>query len=116
MLDYWPWIAIGVGLVALLFASRRSRAPIWIGLREGSTRSGGGEHGFHVRGPRDHELEHQAQASPRRLDSSGVMQMVISTLVLLSALFIILSGRYGDAEQKWAFGVIGTVIGFWFKK
>ena len=36
--------------------------------------------------------------------------------VLAAALFVILSGRYGDAEAKWAFGVVGTILGYWLKK
>lgn len=45
------------------------------------------------------------------------MPVVISMMVLGSALFVILSNNtYGDAQQKWAFGVVGTIIGYWFKK
>jgi hypothetical protein len=45
------------------------------------------------------------------------MPVIISIIVLLSALFVILSNNtYGDAQQKWAFGVVGTIIGYWFKK
>ncbi len=47
----------------------------------------------------------------------GLMPIVISILVLLSALYVVLSGTaYTDAEQKWAFGAIGTLLGYWLKK
>ncbi len=45
------------------------------------------------------------------------MPMIISIIVLVSALFVILSkNAYGETQQKWAIGVIGTIIGYWLKK
>jgi hypothetical protein len=44
-----------------------------------------------------------------------VMIVVISVIVLGCSLFVILSKRYDDATQKWAFGAVGTIIGFWLK-
>jgi len=45
------------------------------------------------------------------------MPTVLSLLVVLSALYVILSkDMYPDAQQKWAFGVVGTVLGYWFKR
>ena len=45
------------------------------------------------------------------------MTIVLSLLVVLSALYVILSkDMYPDAQQKWAFGVVGTVLGYWFKR
>jgi len=45
------------------------------------------------------------------------MPVVLSLLVVLSALYVILSkDMYPDAQQKWAFGVVGTVLGYWFKR
>lgn len=43
------------------------------------------------------------------------MPELISLIVLISALFVILSSNYAEGEQKWAFGVIGTIIGYWLK-
>jgi hypothetical protein len=47
---------------------------------------------------------------------SEVMPIVVSIAVLGSALFVVLSGGYAEAEQKWAFGAIGTILGYWLKK
>lgn len=44
------------------------------------------------------------------------MPEVVTVVVLLAALFVILSRGYGDAEQKWAYGAIGTLLGYWLKK
>ena len=48
--------------------------------------------------------------------SSGtreIMQIVISVVILGASLYIILSKKYPADVQKWAYGAIGTVIGFW---
>ena len=46
----------------------------------------------------------------------GMYMRVITCLaVLFSALYIILSHNYDAAEQRWAFGAVGTVLGYWFK-
>lgn len=39
---------------------------------------------------------------------------LLSLLVLLSALYVILSKSYNSDSQKWAFGAVGTVLGYWF--
>lgn len=45
------------------------------------------------------------------------MPIVVSLLVLLSALYVILAkDHYADAHQKWAFGIIGTILGYWLKR
>ena len=63
----------------------------------------------------------QAAAKRRRADGAGpawlpmTMQVVVTVVLLAAALFIVLSGRYNDGTQKFAFGTIGTIVGFWFK-
>jgi hypothetical protein len=44
-----------------------------------------------------------------------IMQIVISMIVLASGLWVVLSGKYQTTEKHWAYGAIGTIIGFWFK-
>jgi hypothetical protein len=41
------------------------------------------------------------------------MAMVVSLAILGSALYVFLSDKYPDASQKWAFGAIGLVAGYW---
>lgn len=41
------------------------------------------------------------------------MQVLLSLVLVAGALFVILSGKYDDATQKWAYGIVGTVIGYW---
>ncbi len=44
-----------------------------------------------------------------------IMMVVVSLAVLGSSLFVILSGRYDDGTQKWAFGAVGSMVGFWLR-
>ena len=57
----------------------------------------------------------EATAARKAIDAKTVMMIVVSVLVLCSSLFIILSKGYDAASQKWAFGVVGTIVGFWFR-
>lgn len=43
------------------------------------------------------------------------MPIIVSIAVLASSLFIILSKGYEGDEQKWAFGIVGTILGYWLK-
>lgn len=43
------------------------------------------------------------------------MPVFISVAVLLSGLYMILSGEYPEPDKKWAFGMIGTIVGYWLK-
>jgi hypothetical protein len=43
------------------------------------------------------------------------MQVAISLIILAAAFYIILFGGYDGDQQKWAYGSIGTVVGFWLK-
>jgi hypothetical protein len=41
------------------------------------------------------------------------MRVVISIVLLGSALWVILSGKYAPADRHWAYGALGTIIGAW---
>lgn len=44
-----------------------------------------------------------------------VMQVLISMALLVAGFYVILSNNYQAAEKHWAYGAMGTVIGFWLK-
>jgi hypothetical protein len=44
-----------------------------------------------------------------------VMAAVITVVLLGVSLFIVLSKSFDESSKKWAFGTIGTIIGFWLK-
>jgi hypothetical protein len=43
----------------------------------------------------------------------AVMQIAISFIVLGASLYAVLSKKYDADVQKWAYGAIGTVMGYW---
>lgn len=49
-------------------------------------------------------------------DSKLIMSFIITVLVLAACLYVILARKYTDADKKWAYGAIGTILGFWLGK
>jgi hypothetical protein len=48
--------------------------------------------------------------------SNLVIQVFISAALLAAAVGAILSESYEITDKHWAFGAIGTVMGFWFHR
>jgi hypothetical protein len=48
------------------------------------------------------------------INIDDIARVVLSLLLFLGALWVILSQRYTATDRHWAFGAVGTVIGFWF--
>jgi hypothetical protein len=44
---------------------------------------------------------------------AAVAQVVISGVLLMVSLFVVLSSAYGPKDKHWAYGTIGTIVGFW---
>ena len=87
-LESLAWIIIGLGL-GLLFV----RGAMKIG-----------------RGSRSGALAHTPSAFSEQL-----MPVALSAIALVAALFIILSNRSSGESQKWAYGVVGVILGYWLK-
>lgn len=49
------------------------------------------------------------------MNYSLTAQLVISAVLLVAALFVILTKRYPAQDKHWAYGALGTVVGFWLK-
>ncbi len=73
----------------------------------------------------DQELERLLKATKRTIlkmeDLERVVQIarqfmapVLSLVVAAVALAIILSRKYSAESEKWAYGTMGTILGFWF--
>ncbi|WP_265595612.1 hypothetical protein [Verrucomicrobium sp. BvORR106] len=43
------------------------------------------------------------------------MRIVVTLSVLGCCLGVILFGSYDDGTQKWAFGSIGAILGYWLR-
>jgi hypothetical protein len=52
---------------------------------------------------------------PAQIDAGQkfLVQVVLTLLILGSSLFVILSGRYPPTDKQWAYGVTGTIFGYW---
>jgi hypothetical protein len=50
-----------------------------------------------------------------RQDWLVLARIGFSGAVLLIAAVIILTNAYPDSHLKWAFGVVGVVLGYWLK-
>jgi hypothetical protein len=48
-------------------------------------------------------------------DPGMLMQVIVSLAVLGGSLLVVLSKKYQSVEKHWAFGVIGTIVGFWLR-
>ncbi len=49
------------------------------------------------------------------LSLKNVVMIIISLAVLGSSLYIILSKGYDEGTMKWAYGVVGSILGFWIR-
>jgi len=74
-----------------------------------------------VRSVRDKEelelskLKQRLPKSKATLSLRDVMMVVVSLAVLGTALYLIVSDRADSGSQKWAFGAVGSIIGFWLR-
>jgi hypothetical protein len=49
------------------------------------------------------------------LTAEFVVQAGVTAVLLIATLLVILSKRYADADKRWAYATIGTIVGFWLK-
>ena len=56
-----------------------------------------------------------AAAAAEEGNARLVVAIVVTGVVLAAGLYVILSGKYDDAEKKWAFGAVGTILGYWLR-
>lgn len=97
MIKKLPWFIIGTGII-VLFAGRSLYSVI---------------HNIFVS---NFKVINEELASISITNLDTWMTAFLSGAVTLSALYIILANNvYSEGHQKWAFGVIGTILGYWFK-
>ncbi len=44
-----------------------------------------------------------------------LMQVLVTLTVLVACLFVVLSDAYDANSKHWAYGTLGTIIGFWLR-
>ena len=64
------------------------------------------------------DLLSQQTASPVAavLSMREWVQIIISVVLLIASLFVVLSPKYGPRDKHWAYGTIGTLVGFWLRQ
>ncbi len=55
----------------------------------------------------------QRSSATLGFDVRQLVQIIISVLLLLASLFVVLSSKYAPKDKHWAYGTIGTLVGFW---
>ena len=70
--------------------------------------------------PRRHyRLDPDAVAAPPSFAAMLLQRVrmihIVTMLLLLASFWIILSNQYDDDVQKWAFGAMGSIVGFWLR-
>ena len=40
-------------------------------------------------------------------------QIAVTLILLIASFFIILSKKYGQADRRWAYATVGTILGYW---
>ena len=56
------------------------------------------------------------QTSSIWLDPNHFMPVLVTFAVLCSALYMILWQQQGMEAQKWSYGALGTILGFWLNR
>jgi len=44
------------------------------------------------------------------------MKIVISLVLLALSAWIISSSKFAPKDKHWAYGIVGTLLGFWFRQ
>ena len=48
-------------------------------------------------------------------DWNALGRIVFSLVAMVVASYVILSKGYPDAHVKWAFGIMGVIVGYWLR-
>ncbi len=51
--------------------------------------------------------------APIQASTLLAVRLAITFIVLVAALYIILSQKYPADSEKWAYGVVGLLLGYW---
>lgn len=46
-------------------------------------------------------------------DLYKIMKVIVSLLILIPALCKIMGNKNNTNDKKWAYGVVGTILGYW---
>jgi hypothetical protein len=112
-MSYLPIILFALTVVALGYTSfKRKKFEINISLW------GSREVGATIR-TRDEAYKGKVDpplcAPLNKFSLRGRMQVLVSLVLMASAVLIVLSHAYDPQEKHWAYGTLGTILGFWLR-
>ena len=115
----WPWIIISAGLIGLFGFDYLSQF-----IKTFVNYLSPGIEGYKPPAKTTKDNRHlKLRAKTKDSKSKATthqyewMKFVLSLLVTLVALYVIINNHeYGEDGQKWSYGVIGLVLGHWFKR
>jgi|ERR1700680_299734 len=55
-----------------------------------------------------------AKAIERQTSRLGI-QMFLTATLMAAAFFIIVSKRYDLSDKRWAYGIVGMIVGYWLR-
>lgn len=55
-----------------------------------------------------------AKAIERQTTRKGI-QMLLTLALMAAAFFIIVSKRYDLKDKRWAYGIVGMIVGYWLR-
>lgn len=118
-MEYLPWVVMAFGLF-LLFVTTQSRSNRGrvVGISAKPPSESRATSGRTLQVNSDSIQKAPKLPAPPEAHASAIwMPIVLSLLITGAALVVILLPiYYGEAQQKWAFGIIGLILGYWFKK
>ena len=60
--------------------------------------------------------QHTASPVAAVLTMREWVQIIISVVLLVVSLLVVRSPKYGPNDKHWAYGTIGTLVGFWLRQ
>ena len=67
-------------------------------------------------GPRQPERRQSERRRRELFDwKDAVIRAAVSLVTMSAAIFIVLSPTYSPQDKHWAYGTLGTILGYWLK-
>jgi hypothetical protein len=65
--------------------------------------------------PKGHVMAAASRSSFSNIDHRIIMQILLSLLLVGASLYVVLAEHYDPNSKHWAFGTLGTIMGFWLR-
>jgi hypothetical protein len=55
----------------------------------------------------------ESGTSPTVWNPTSIMQIIVTLAFTVASLYVVISKRYEADDRNWAYGALGTILGFW---